>query len=92
MFHFVSWSCCQIRRNQNRLFCFHSSEQSVRRNRFALLVIKTKEIMEACIAVEREIDKVLNKFGGINEHAARVMRDICNHIENLKKELEDCEY
>lgn len=46
--------------------------------------------MEACIAVEREIDKVLTKFGGINEHAARVMRDVCNHIENLKKELEDC--
>uniref|UniRef100_A0A1B6KUT0 RING-Gid-type domain-containing protein n=1 Tax=Graphocephala atropunctata TaxID=36148 RepID=A0A1B6KUT0_9HEMI len=46
--------------------------------------------MEACIAVEREIDKVLTKFGGINEHAERVMRDICVHIENLKKELDDC--
>lgn len=48
--------------------------------------------MEACIAVEREIDKVLTKFGGINEHADRVMRDVCVHIENLKKELDDCKY
>lgn len=48
--------------------------------------------MEACIAVEREIDKVLTKFGGINEHAERVMRDVCVHIENLKKELDDCKY
>lgn len=47
-------------------------------------------IMEACIAVEREIDKVLSKFGGISDHAERVMRDICSHIENLKKELEEC--
>lgn len=46
--------------------------------------------MEACIAVEREIDKVLSKFGGISDHAERVMRDICSHIENLKKELEEC--
>lgn len=46
--------------------------------------------MEACIAVEREIDKVLTKFGCINEHAERVMREICTHFENLKKELDDC--
>lgn len=46
--------------------------------------------MEACIAVEREIDKVLSKFGGISDHAERVIRDICSHIENLKKELEEC--
>lgn len=46
--------------------------------------------MEACVAVEREIDKVLSKFGGISDHAERVMRDICSHIENLKKELEEC--
>lgn len=46
--------------------------------------------MEACIAVEREIDKVLSKFGGISDHAERVMRDVCSHIENLKKELEEC--
>ncbi|XP_044736227.1 E3 ubiquitin-protein ligase RMND5A [Chrysoperla carnea] len=45
--------------------------------------------MDACAAVEREVDRVLLKFGGISEHADRVLREIILHIENLKKELED---
>ncbi|PSN47622.1 Protein RMD5 A [Blattella germanica] len=44
--------------------------------------------MEACNAVEREVDKVLSKFGGINEHADRVLQDITGNIESLKHELE----
>lgn len=48
-----------------------------------------KTIMEACNAVEREVVKVLSKFGSINEHAETVLRDLINHIESLKKELED---
>lgn len=48
--------------------------------------------MEACIAVEREIDKVLTKFGGINDHAERVLQDITNHIESLKNELNECKF
>lgn len=48
--------------------------------------------MEACIGVEREVDKVLTKFGGINEHAERVLQDVTNHIESIKKELDDCKY
>jgi hypothetical protein len=47
--------------------------------------------MEACNAVEREVDKVLSKFGSINEHADRVLRDVANNIEELKKEFEDGE-
>lgn len=46
-------------------------------------------IMDACTAVEREVDKVLSKFGLINEHAEKVLRDLINHIESLKKELEE---
>ncbi|XP_046386792.1 E3 ubiquitin-protein ligase RMND5A [Ischnura elegans] len=45
--------------------------------------------MEACNTVEREVDKVLLKFGAISDHASRVLLDIINHIFNLKKELED---
>ncbi|KZC11103.1 Protein RMD5 like protein A [Dufourea novaeangliae] len=45
--------------------------------------------MEACNAVEREVDKVLLKFGAINEHAETVLRDLINHIESLKKEFEE---
>lgn len=44
--------------------------------------------MEACLAVEREVDKVLTKFGGINEHADRVLGDLVSYIESLKNELD----
>lgn len=39
--------------------------------------------------VEREVDRVLLKFGAINEHAETVLRDLINHIESLKKEFEE---
>ncbi|XP_023024595.1 required for meiotic nuclear division 5 protein souji [Leptinotarsa decemlineata] len=45
--------------------------------------------MEACLAVEKEIDKVLSKFGGINEHAKRVLSDLVNQIQNLKEEYDN---
>ena len=45
--------------------------------------------MEACNAVEREVEKVLTKFGAINDHADTTLRDLINHIELLKKELEE---
>ncbi|XP_014482124.1 PREDICTED: protein RMD5 homolog A isoform X1 [Dinoponera quadriceps] len=44
--------------------------------------------MEACNAVEREVDKVLSKFGAINEHAETVLCDLISHIESLKRDLE----
>ncbi|XP_017889818.1 E3 ubiquitin-protein ligase RMND5A [Ceratina calcarata] len=43
--------------------------------------------MEACNAVEREVDKILLKFGVVNEHAETVLQDLINHIESLKKEF-----
>ena len=46
--------------------------------------------MEACVAVEREVDKVLTKFGIINEHAGRTLKDVTNHIDALRKELNEC--
>lgn len=48
--------------------------------------------MDACNAVEEEIDKILQKFTGIKEHADRVLSDITNHVESLKKEMDECEY
>lgn len=45
--------------------------------------------MEACLAVEKEVDRVLLKFGGINEHAERVIGDLLTYIESLKNELEN---
>lgn len=44
--------------------------------------------MEPCNAVEREVDKVLQKFGAIKEHADKTLTDLIKHIESLKNELE----
>lgn len=46
-----------------------------------------KTIMEACNVVEREVDKILLKFGVVNEHAETVLQDLINHVESLKKEF-----
>ncbi|XP_039282435.1 E3 ubiquitin-protein ligase RMND5A isoform X1 [Nilaparvata lugens] len=46
--------------------------------------------MEACVAVEREVDKVLSKFGSINEHASRVLKEVETNVESLKREFEEC--
>lgn len=45
--------------------------------------------MDACNAVEREVDKVLSKFGGIHEHAERVLRDVTNNVDDLKKGFDE---
>jgi hypothetical protein len=44
--------------------------------------------MESISGVEREIDKVLLKFSGVNEHADRVLQDLARNIESLKNELD----
>lgn len=48
--------------------------------------------MEACVAVDREVEKVLTKFGGINEHASRVLKDVTKHIESIKNELDESKF
>ena len=44
--------------------------------------------MEACIAVEKEIDKVINNFASIREHGSRTVEELIDHLTNLKRELE----
>ncbi|CAH0559516.1 unnamed protein product [Brassicogethes aeneus] len=43
--------------------------------------------MEGCLAVEKEVDRVFSKFGGINDHAQRVLTELTTQIEALKDEL-----
>lgn len=45
--------------------------------------------MEACLAVEKEVDKLLSKFTGINEHAKRILPDLLAQIQNLKEEYQN---
>jgi hypothetical protein len=44
--------------------------------------------MDACLAVEKEIDRVLSKFGDINENTGRILNDLITHIDRLKTDLE----
>lgn len=48
--------------------------------------------MDACNAVEEEVDKILLKFNGIKEHADRVLTDLSNHVQSLKQEMDECEF
>lgn len=48
--------------------------------------------MEACNAVEREVDRVLSKFNDIHEHAGRTLSDLVAYISDLKRELENGEF
>lgn len=51
--------------------------------------------MDSCLGVEREVDKVLSKFNGINENANQVLQHISGQVDNLKQEFESsklCSY
>lgn len=45
--------------------------------------------MEACNAVEKEVDKVITKFSGIQENSDKTLRDLTNHIEAIKKKIDE---
>ena len=43
--------------------------------------------MDSCLSVEREIDKVLAKFSGLNEHSVNTIEDFICSVENIRREL-----
>lgn len=43
--------------------------------------------MESCLSVERDLEKVLTKFSGVQEHTLNTIDDFISSIENLRKEL-----
>lgn len=45
--------------------------------------------MDSCQAVEKEIDKVIQKFSGIQSHSTRVLDDAIKYIEQLKSSIEE---
>ena len=48
---------------------------------------KTK--MESCNAVEREVDRVLSKFGGLRDHSKKNLEELISSIQNIQRELND---
>ncbi|ELU09727.1 hypothetical protein CAPTEDRAFT_159757, partial [Capitella teleta] len=45
--------------------------------------------MDACGAVEKEIDKVLTKFDDIRRNSSTTIDDLLNHVNNIRREIED---
>ncbi|XP_050439225.1 E3 ubiquitin-protein ligase RMND5A-like isoform X2 [Adelges cooleyi] len=43
--------------------------------------------MDACLAVDREVDKVLSKFGQIRENVDNVLQQLIDSLENIKCDL-----
>lgn len=44
--------------------------------------------MDACIAVDREIDKVLSKFGDIRESYSSTLQQLIDDLETVKNDLQ----
>lgn len=43
--------------------------------------------MDACAAVEKEVERVIGKFNGISEHSANVTTDLIKTFEDLKEAI-----
>jgi len=43
--------------------------------------------MESCSAVEKEVEKVLSKFGYIDRHTANSLQELLTHVETVKRGL-----
>ena len=48
--------------------------------------------MDACLGVEREVDKVLSKFDGIKGHAEKTLEELTESMRSVKEELEHGKY
>lgn len=43
--------------------------------------------MDACEAVENELQLVITKFNGVHEHAKRMLEGVTNNFEDLKSSI-----
>ncbi|XP_058066662.1 E3 ubiquitin-protein ligase RMND5A isoform X3 [Anopheles bellator] len=43
--------------------------------------------MDSCAAVEKEVEKVINKFSAINDHSQRIIGDVIAFIEKLRSSI-----
>lgn len=47
------------------------------------------EAMDSCANVDKEIEKVLSKFGAFNDHVWRTLTDLIEYVTNMQKEFND---
>ena len=43
--------------------------------------------MDACLSVQKEVDKVLGKFDGIKSHSKRTLEELIDSLNNIRHEL-----
>ncbi|KAJ0175994.1 hypothetical protein K1T71_008168 [Dendrolimus kikuchii] len=43
--------------------------------------------MDSCTGVEQDLDKAISKFNNINDHTNRVLQDVINQVEDLRREI-----
>jgi membrane-associated HD superfamily phosphohydrolase len=48
--------------------------------------------MEACQAVEKEVNKVLEKFTGLQQHYDNNLDELMTSIQNIQRELNEGKY
>lgn len=72
-----------------------TKEFDIRSNHYVrhlLASSKSKLKMDSCLAVEREVDKVLNKFGLLKESYNRTLDDLICYVQELQNELSEGSY
>ncbi|XP_033633232.1 E3 ubiquitin-protein ligase RMND5A-like [Asterias rubens] len=47
--------------------------------------------MDACLSVQKEVDKVLGKFDGIKAHSQRTLEELIDSLNNIRHELSSAE-
>jgi len=45
--------------------------------------------MEACLAVEKEVQKVSSKFSSVNDNASKNLNELINYIQGIRQDLND---
>lgn len=43
--------------------------------------------MDSCIGVEQDLDKAISKFNNINGHTNKVLQDMIDQVEDLRREI-----
>lgn len=48
--------------------------------------------MDSCLGVEQDLDKAISKFSALNDHTNKVLEDVINQVEELRKEISNRKY
>lgn len=71
-------------RGKNRKISFGIQKQLALKKRNFQTISNT---MDACEAVEKELQRVISKFTGVHEHAKRMLGDVVKNFEDLKSSI-----